>query len=69
MARIDQLDRIEKDVIGVLQTAGNFLQEISKDRPAQKTADQLCQQVLDQARNVFGLCFTVPRLNLGYDQH
>ena len=45
VARIEQLDQIEKDVIAILQNAGQMLNEISKDRPSQKQSDQLCQAV------------------------
>ena len=39
VARIEQLEEIEKDVISILQTAGATLLEVAKDRPAQKTVD------------------------------
>ena len=46
VARIEQLEQIEKDVISILQTAGSTLNEIAKDRPAQKTVDQHIQKVM-----------------------
>lgn len=51
-ARIEQLDLIEKDVINILQTAGQFMQDFTKDRPSQKQADLLCQQVMGSIKNV-----------------
>ena len=51
-ARIEQLDQIEKDVINILQTAGQFMQDFTKDRPSQKQADLLCQQVMGSIKNV-----------------
>lgn len=52
VARIEQLDQIEKDVIAILQSAGQVLQEISKDRPSQKQSDQMCQQVMQNIKSV-----------------
>ena len=52
VARIEQLEEIEKDVISILQTAGNTLSEIAKDRPAQKTVDQHTQKVMSDIKSV-----------------
>ena len=52
VARIEQLEEIEKDVISILQTAGATLSEIAKDRPAQKTVDQHTQKVMSDIKSV-----------------
>lgn len=44
-ARIEQLDEIQKDVIGILTSAANVLAELSKERPIQKTTDGYATQV------------------------
>ena len=44
-ARIEQLEKIEEDVIAILKSAGTCLVEISKDRPSQKAVDGNVQQV------------------------
>ncbi len=51
-ARIEQLDAIEQDVVNVLASAGQFLQDLTKDRPSQKNADQVCQQVMSAVKAV-----------------
>lgn len=51
-ARIEQLDNIEKDVIAILENAGAALQELSKDRPVQKTTDQNCQATMAAIKSV-----------------
>ena len=52
VARIEQLKQIEKEVVGILQSAGQALQEISRDRPSQKHVDQLNTQVMANIKNV-----------------
>ena len=52
VARIEQLEEIEKDVISILQTAGATLLEIAKDRPAQKTVDNHTQKVMADIKSV-----------------
>ena len=52
VARIEQLEEIEKDVISILQTASATLTEIAKDRPAQKTVDNHTQKVMADIKNV-----------------
>jgi len=52
VARIEQLEEIEKDVISILQTAGATLLEIAKDRPAQKTVDTHTQKVMADIKSV-----------------
>lgn len=52
LGRIEQLDQIEKDVITILQTTGQCLTEIARDRPSQKQADVLSGQVLNSIKNV-----------------
>ncbi len=51
-ARIEQLEAIEEDVIGILKNAGSCLSEMSRDRPSQKAVDQLVQQVIGSIRSV-----------------
>eukprot|EP00092_Neocalanus_flemingeri_P059813 GFUD01071618.1.p2 GENE.GFUD01071618.1~~GFUD01071618.1.p2 ORF type:complete len:120 (+),score=51.39 GFUD01071618.1:54-413(+) len=36
MARMDQLDKVEKEVVSCLHTAGMALSEVAKDKPSQK---------------------------------
>ncbi|CAB4062389.1 NPRL2 [Lepeophtheirus salmonis] len=50
--RIELLDEIEKDVIGILVNSGGALQEISKDRPSQKQVDTLCQATISSIKSV-----------------
>ena len=52
VARIEQLKQIEKEVVSILQNAGQALTEISKDRPSQKSVDQLNQHVMANIKNV-----------------
>ena len=52
VARIEQLEEIEKDVISILQTAGATLLEVAKDRPAQKTVDTHTQNVMADIKRV-----------------
>ncbi len=51
-ARIEQLEQIEEDVIGILKSSGACLQEMSRDRPSQKAVDQNVQQVMASIRSV-----------------
>jgi hypothetical protein len=44
-ARIEQLDNIEKDVIAILENASLTMQEVAKDRPIQKSTDQVRQHI------------------------
>ena len=43
--RIEQLEKIEEDIINILKTSGNCLLEVAKDRPSQKAVDNQVQQV------------------------
>ena len=52
VARIEQLDQIEKDVVGILQNAGQLLMELGKDRQSQKQCDQLCTAVRTTRRTL-----------------
>ena len=36
MSRMGELDRVEKEIMNCLQSAGLALQEIAKDKPSQK---------------------------------
>ena len=44
VARIEQLKQIEQDVVGILESAGQALQEMSKERLSQKQVDIHNQQ-------------------------
>lgn len=39
LEKIQALDAIEKDIILCIQSAGNALQELSKEKPSQKNAE------------------------------
>jgi len=51
-ARIEQLEHIEEDVIGILKSCGNCLIDIAKDRPSQKAVDQSVQTVMNNIKSV-----------------
>ena len=42
MLRINELDKVEKEVVSVLHTAGKALEEIGKDKPSQKQVCFFC---------------------------
>merc|ERR1719402_143763 len=46
MARMDQLDKVEKEVVSCLHTAGSALSEVAKDKPSQKQVDLLVTQFM-----------------------
>ncbi|XP_055836754.1 mediator of RNA polymerase II transcription subunit 11 [Episyrphus balteatus] len=50
--KIHALDAIEKDIITCLQSAGQALQELSKEKSSQKNAENQTQQFLKSLSNV-----------------
>lgn len=50
--RIEQLEKIEEDIINILKTSGNCLLEVAKDRPSQKVVDNQVQQVMANIKSV-----------------
>ena len=42
MSRMGELDRVEKEIMNCLQSAGLALQEIAKDKPSQKQVVLMC---------------------------
>jgi len=47
MAKMEQLDKVEKEVVSCLYTAGQALAEIAKDKPSQKQVDLLVTQFMN----------------------
>jgi hypothetical protein len=41
MAKMDQLDKVEKEVVSCLHTAGMALSEVAKDKPSQKQVREI----------------------------
>ena len=52
MARMDQLDKVEKEVVSCLHTAGMALSEIAKDKPSQKQVDLLVTQFMNSLQKI-----------------
>lgn len=52
MAKMDQLDKVEKDIVSCLQTAGQALAEVAKDKPSQKQVDLLVTQFMNSLSNI-----------------
>ncbi|XP_055920780.1 mediator of RNA polymerase II transcription subunit 11 [Eupeodes corollae] len=50
--KINALDAIEKEIITCLQSAGQALQELSKEKSSQKNAENQTQQFLKSLSNV-----------------
>lgn len=42
LEKIQTLEAIEKEIILCIQSAGNALQELSKEKPSQKNAEVSC---------------------------
>lgn len=42
LEKIHALEAIEKEIILCIQSAGNALQELSKEKPSQKSAEVSC---------------------------
>merc|ERR1712240_545739 len=47
MARMDQLDKVEKEIVSCLEDAGSALAEVAKDKPSQKQVDLLVTQFMN----------------------
>jgi len=47
MARMDQLDKVEKEIVSCLKDAGSALAEVAKDKPSQKQVDLLVTQFMN----------------------
>ena len=52
MLRMNELDKVEKDVVSCLHTAGKALEEISKDKPSQKQVDLLVTQFMNSLQEI-----------------
>jgi len=52
VARIEQLKQIEQDVVGILESAGLALKEMSKEKLGQKAVDTHNNQVMANIRSV-----------------
>eukprot|EP00092_Neocalanus_flemingeri_P036476 GFUD01039718.1.p2 GENE.GFUD01039718.1~~GFUD01039718.1.p2 ORF type:complete len:151 (+),score=64.02 GFUD01039718.1:54-506(+) len=52
MARMDQLDKVEKEVVSCLHTAGMALSEVAKDKPSQKQVDLLVTQFMNSLQTI-----------------
>ena len=46
MLRMNELDKVEKEVVNCLGSAGRALEEIGKDKPSQKQVDNLVSQFM-----------------------
>jgi mediator of RNA polymerase II transcription subunit 11 len=49
---MEQLDKVEKEIVSCLQSAGQALAEISKDKPNQKQVDLLVTQFMTCLANI-----------------
>merc|ERR1719251_552488 len=47
-----ELDKVEKEVVSVLHTAGKALEEIGKDKPSQKQVDNLVSQFMTSLQEI-----------------
>merc|ERR1712130_350607 len=52
MARMDQLDKGEKDIVSCLKDAGSALAEVAKDKPSQKQVDLLVTQFMNSLTSI-----------------
>lgn len=52
MAKMDQLDKVEKEIVSCLHTAGQALAEIAKDKPSQKQVDLLVTQFMNNLATI-----------------
>merc|ERR1719264_338231 len=52
MARMDQLDKVEKEIVSCLKDAGSALAEAAKDKPSQKQVDLLVTQFMNNLTNI-----------------
>ena len=52
MAKMEQLDKVEKEIVTCLQTAGQALAEVAKDKPNQKQVELLVTQSMTCLANI-----------------
>jgi mediator of RNA polymerase II transcription subunit 11 len=52
LEKIQALDAIEKEIILCIQSAGNALQELSKEKPSQKNAENHTSQFLKSLNGI-----------------
>ena len=52
MAKMEQLDKVEKEIVNCLQSAGQALAEMAKDKPNQKQVDLLVTQFMDSLSKI-----------------
>jgi len=52
MDKLDQLDKVEKEIVSCLYTAGQALAEIAKDKPSQKQIDLLVTQFMNSLATI-----------------
>ena len=52
MIRINERDKVEKEVVSCLHTAGKALEEIGKDKPSQKQVDLLVTQFMTSLQEI-----------------
>ena len=46
------VDKVEKEIVNVLQTAGKTLEEVGKDKPSQKQADLMVTQFMNSLQEI-----------------
>ena len=66
MARMDQLDKVEKEVVNCLHTAGMALSEVAKDKPSQKQVDLLVTQFMNSLQYLTEVSTGQPREGISY---
>ena len=52
MAKMEQLDKVEKEIVSCLQTGGQALAEVARDKPSQKQVDLLVTQFMTCLGNI-----------------
>lgn len=52
MVRMNELDKVEKEVVNCLGSAGKALEEIGKDKPSQKQVDNLVSQFMTSLQEI-----------------
>ena len=52
MAKMDQLDKVEKEIMSCLHPAGQALSEVGKEKPSQKQVDHLVSQFMNSLQTV-----------------
>ena len=46
------VDKVEKEIVNVLQTAGKTLEEVGKDNPSQKQVDLMVTQFMNSLQEI-----------------